>query len=248
MRLCVCLIMLAACGVLLTSAFLTFYCQQGLGHFFRYRPLLPIGLRIAQILGQRRRKRPIQHQPLLVQYKQQADPLIQCTFILDFWLAGMKTIKTRPDAYSGLFFHLCRHQRPNTACETVPVNEKSLMDLPVLPRSSQRGRQQRWGTAPVNNENVGILLLKNNLPRGLKSSEQTNFLTGYKIMKKQKWNASEPLLWLDPSGKYKYGDAISNFFQCSESGYSFLSQCWSPCCGSWSRILCLFDPWIWDPE
>jgi hypothetical protein len=30
--------------------------QQSLGHFFRYRPLLPIGWRIVQILRQRRRK------------------------------------------------------------------------------------------------------------------------------------------------------------------------------------------------
>jgi hypothetical protein len=30
--------------------------QQGLGHFFRYWPLLPIGWRIVQIVLQRRRK------------------------------------------------------------------------------------------------------------------------------------------------------------------------------------------------
>jgi hypothetical protein len=30
--------------------------QRGLGHFFRYRPLLPIGWRIVQILRQCRRK------------------------------------------------------------------------------------------------------------------------------------------------------------------------------------------------
>jgi hypothetical protein len=35
---------------------LLFIGQQGFGHFFRYRPLLPIGWRIVQILRQRRRK------------------------------------------------------------------------------------------------------------------------------------------------------------------------------------------------
>jgi hypothetical protein len=32
-----------------------FICQRSLGHFFRFRPLLPIGWRIVQILRQRRR-------------------------------------------------------------------------------------------------------------------------------------------------------------------------------------------------
>jgi hypothetical protein len=43
--------------------------QQGL-------PLLLLFWRIVQILRQRRRKRPIQRQPLLLQYKQQANPLL----------------------------------------------------------------------------------------------------------------------------------------------------------------------------
>jgi hypothetical protein len=50
--------------------------QQGLEHFFRYLPLLSIGWNIVQILRQRRRKTPIQRQQLLVQYKQQANPLL----------------------------------------------------------------------------------------------------------------------------------------------------------------------------
>jgi hypothetical protein len=47
--------------------------QQRLGHFFGYRPLLPIGWMIEQILSQRRGggKQPI----LLEQYKQQTNPL-----------------------------------------------------------------------------------------------------------------------------------------------------------------------------
>jgi len=43
-------------GVYLVQVFLLLIGQQGLGHFFRYRPLIPIGWRIAQILRQRRRK------------------------------------------------------------------------------------------------------------------------------------------------------------------------------------------------
>jgi hypothetical protein len=40
-----------------SPGFLAFYGQQDLGHFFRYRPLLPIGWKIMQILRQRRRKK-----------------------------------------------------------------------------------------------------------------------------------------------------------------------------------------------
>jgi hypothetical protein len=51
--------------------------QQGLGHFFRYRPLLPFGWRIVQILRHRRRKTTnIAPTALLVHYKQQANPLL----------------------------------------------------------------------------------------------------------------------------------------------------------------------------
>jgi hypothetical protein len=50
--------------------------QQGLGHFFRYYPLLPIDWKIVQILRHAGGKRPIQRQPLLVQYKQQANSLL----------------------------------------------------------------------------------------------------------------------------------------------------------------------------
>ena len=57
-------------GVYLVQVSMLLIGQRGLGHFFRYRPLLPIGWRIVQI------KRPIQRQPLLLQYKQQANPLL----------------------------------------------------------------------------------------------------------------------------------------------------------------------------
>jgi hypothetical protein len=63
-------------GKYLTQVFLLLNGQQDLVDFFRYRPLLPIGWRIVQILRQRRGKQQIQHQLLLVQYKQQANPLI----------------------------------------------------------------------------------------------------------------------------------------------------------------------------
>ncbi len=63
-------------GVHLDQVSLLLIGQQGLKHLFMYRPLLPIGWRIVQILRQRWRKQPIQHQLLLVQYKQQANPLL----------------------------------------------------------------------------------------------------------------------------------------------------------------------------
>ncbi len=51
---------------------------QGLGDFFGYRPLSTIGWRIVQILRQRQRKTTniVQCQPLLMQYKHQANPLL----------------------------------------------------------------------------------------------------------------------------------------------------------------------------
>ncbi len=53
-------------GVYLVQISLLLIGQQGLADFFRYRPLLPIGWKIVQILRQRR----------FVQYKQQANPLL----------------------------------------------------------------------------------------------------------------------------------------------------------------------------
>jgi hypothetical protein len=52
--------------------------QQGLVDFYRYRPLLPIGWRIVQILRQRRRKTTNTETTTLsaIQYKQQANPLL----------------------------------------------------------------------------------------------------------------------------------------------------------------------------
>jgi hypothetical protein len=47
------------------------------GHFFRYRSLLPIGWRTEQIVCQRQEiTNTVQHQPLLVQYKQHANPFL----------------------------------------------------------------------------------------------------------------------------------------------------------------------------
>jgi hypothetical protein len=43
-------------GVYLVQVSLLLIGHQNLGHFFRYRSLLPIGLRIVQIVRQRRRK------------------------------------------------------------------------------------------------------------------------------------------------------------------------------------------------
>jgi hypothetical protein len=53
--------------------------QQGLEHFFRYRLLLPIDWNtggLCKFYANAGGKRPIQRQPLLVQYKQQANPLL----------------------------------------------------------------------------------------------------------------------------------------------------------------------------
>ncbi len=54
--------------------------QQGLGHFFMYRPLLLIGWRTWQIVP-RQRQNEIQRQPLFEQYKQQANPQLYSTFV-----------------------------------------------------------------------------------------------------------------------------------------------------------------------
>jgi hypothetical protein len=62
-------------GVYLVQVSLLLIGQQGLGHFFRYRLLLPIGWRIVQIYSNAGGTQPIQRQLLLVQYKQQANPL-----------------------------------------------------------------------------------------------------------------------------------------------------------------------------
>jgi hypothetical protein len=62
--------------VYLTQVSLLLIGQQHLVDFFRYRPLLPIGWRIMQILRQRRGQQQKQRHLLLVQYKQQASPLL----------------------------------------------------------------------------------------------------------------------------------------------------------------------------
>jgi hypothetical protein len=54
MRVCVGLMLVAL--LCLVQVSLLFIDQHGLGHFFGYRPLLPIGWIIVQILRQRRRK------------------------------------------------------------------------------------------------------------------------------------------------------------------------------------------------
>jgi hypothetical protein len=56
-------------GVYLVQVSLLVIGQRGLGHFFRYRPLL-------LIYANARGKQPIQYQPFLVQYKQQVNPLL----------------------------------------------------------------------------------------------------------------------------------------------------------------------------
>jgi len=48
--------------------------QQGLGHFFRYRPLFPLAGVLCKFYANTGGKQPIQRQLLLVQYKLQANP------------------------------------------------------------------------------------------------------------------------------------------------------------------------------
>jgi hypothetical protein len=65
-------------GVYLVQVSLLLICQQGLVDFFRYRPLIvvPIVWRIFfRFYANAGGKRPIQRPPLLVQDKDQADPL-----------------------------------------------------------------------------------------------------------------------------------------------------------------------------
>jgi hypothetical protein len=75
MQVCVGLIMLAVC-LIQVSLLLTE--QQGLLDFFRYRPMLPIGWRIVQILRQHRSKTTNTAPTTLctILYKNQANPLL----------------------------------------------------------------------------------------------------------------------------------------------------------------------------
>jgi hypothetical protein len=63
-------------GVYLVHVSLLLIGQQGLGHFFRY--CFPLAGGLSNIFRQRHRKttNTVQHQPLLVQYKHQANPLV----------------------------------------------------------------------------------------------------------------------------------------------------------------------------
>ncbi len=81
------LILFAACT---QSRFPCFLLVRGLGHFFRHRPLLPIGWKTVQILRRRRRKMTNTAPTTLsaIQAASQST-FYQCTIILDLWLAGM---------------------------------------------------------------------------------------------------------------------------------------------------------------
>jgi hypothetical protein len=58
-------------GVFLVQVSLLLIGQQGLGHFYRYRPLLPIGL--CKFYANAGGNQSMQRQLLLVQCKQQAN-------------------------------------------------------------------------------------------------------------------------------------------------------------------------------
>jgi hypothetical protein len=77
-------------GVYLVQVSLLRIGQQCFGHFFRYRPLLPTGWRIVQILRQRRRKRT--NTATLGAYNQQSNPLLSIHNYTP--LAGMTKISS----------------------------------------------------------------------------------------------------------------------------------------------------------
>jgi hypothetical protein len=64
--------------VYLVKVFLLLIGQQGFGHFFSsgIGPCFPLAGGLSKFYANARGKRPIQRQPLLEQYKQQANPLL----------------------------------------------------------------------------------------------------------------------------------------------------------------------------
>ncbi len=83
MRVCVGLIKLSGMHLVQVS-----FLSRGSGHFFWYRPLLSIGWRIVQILRQSWRKTTSFSQPLLMQYKQQANPLLSMHYYTPLVISG----------------------------------------------------------------------------------------------------------------------------------------------------------------
>ena len=68
-------------GVYLVQVSLLLIGQQGLGHFFRYRHLFPIGCRTVKLHANARRKiTNTAPTTLIVQYKQQANPLLSLQY------------------------------------------------------------------------------------------------------------------------------------------------------------------------
>ncbi len=63
-------------GVYIVQVSLLLIGQQCLEHFFRYRPLLPIGGGLCKLYAKAGGKWQIQCQLLFVPYKQQANPLL----------------------------------------------------------------------------------------------------------------------------------------------------------------------------
>ncbi len=87
MRVNVGLIMLSACtGRYLVHVFLFLIGRQVLGHFFRYKPLLPIGWRIVQISRHHRKKTTNAAPTTYSAIQQQANPLYQYTTILHLFI------------------------------------------------------------------------------------------------------------------------------------------------------------------
>jgi hypothetical protein len=75
-------------GVYLVQLSLLLLGQQGLGHFSRYWPLLPLAGGLCKFYANAGGKRQIQRKPLLMQYKQQANPLLSMHYYTPFVISG----------------------------------------------------------------------------------------------------------------------------------------------------------------
>jgi hypothetical protein len=126
---------------------------QGLGHFFRHRPCSPLAGGLCKFYDNAGGKQPIQRQLLLVQNKQQANPLLSMhnytplvisrndknkqltsnvnslepreVHFLQYKIIGAnKTFKKMaPSSIRPKTNHTC-HQKPSTSHETAPLKGK----------------------------------------------------------------------------------------------------------------------------
>jgi hypothetical protein len=127
--------------------------QQGLGHFFRNRPLPPIGWRTVQIVRQRRMKmaaniiRPIQTRTYR---KKNVNGSVNSEGHTNkFFLSQARGL------FSTRSIHLC-HQKPNPARETVPLNTPFTFGLQVQERLTKEIADAVWEA--VSPAGVGVVV------------------------------------------------------------------------------------------